>query len=124
MLAESLIFSGINYGIVLYKNASAFLIKRVKRLQNAAAGYVLMLYSNEKDVISLNWLPIFEFIDFKISKLAYKALYDESWQNRLIGDLVKKFIGDLVNDDSNTIERPKENQTCHDNDDKFSINSY
>ena len=76
MFAESLILSGINYGIVLYKNAPAFLIKRVQRLQNAAAGYVLMLYSNEKDVTSLNWLPIFEFIHFEISKLAYKALYE------------------------------------------------
>ena len=36
----------------------------------------------------------------------------------------KKFIGDLINDDSNTIERSKENQTFHDNDDKFSINSH
>ena len=82
MFAESLILSGINYGIVPYKNAPAFFIKRIQRLQNATAGYVLMLYSNEKDVISLNWLTIFEFTHFEISKLAYKALCDESWQNR------------------------------------------
>ena len=62
MLAESLILSRINYGIVLYKKALAYLIKRIQRLQNAAAGYVLMRYSNEKDVISLNWLPIIELI--------------------------------------------------------------
>ena len=78
MLAESLILSRINYGIVLYKNAPAYLIKRIQRLQNAAAGYVLMRYSNEKDVISLNLLPVIELIDFEISKLAHKALYDES----------------------------------------------
>ena len=54
MPAESLILSGINYGIVLYKKAPAFFIKHFKRLQNAAAGYDLMLYSNEKDVIYLN----------------------------------------------------------------------
>ena len=36
----------------------------------------------------------------------------------------KKFIGDLINGDSNTIERSKENQTFHGNDDKFSINSH
>ena len=82
MFAESLILSGINYGIVPYKNAPAFFIKLIQRLQNATAGYVLMLYSNEKDVLSLNWLPIFEFAHFEISKLAYKTLYDESWQNR------------------------------------------
>ena len=83
MLAELLILSRISYGIVLYKNAPAYLIKRIQRLQNAAAGYVLTRYSNEKDVISLNWLPIIELIDFEISKLAQKALYDESWPNYL-----------------------------------------
>ena len=84
MLAESLILSRINYGIVLYKKATAYLIKRIQRLQNAAAGYVLICYSNEKDVISLNWLHIIELIGSKISKLAYKALYNESWPNFLL----------------------------------------
>ena len=78
MLAESLILSRINYGIVLYKNAPAYLIKRIQRLQNNAAGSVLMRYSNEEDAISLNWLPIIELIDFQVSKLADKALYNES----------------------------------------------
>ena len=91
MLAESIILSRINYGIVLYKNAPAYLIKCIQRLQNAAAGYVLTRYSNEKDVISLNWLPIIELIDFEISKLAHKALYDESWPNYLSLNR-KKFI--------------------------------
>ena len=81
MLAESPILPRINYGIVHYENAPAYLIKRIQRLQNAAAGYVLMCYSNEKDIISLNWLTIIELINFEISKLAYKALYDESWSN-------------------------------------------
>ena len=84
MNAESLILLRINYGIILYKNVPAYLIKRIQRLQNAAAGYVLMCYSNEKVVIFLNWLPIIELIDFEISQLAYKALYDESWPNYLL----------------------------------------
>ena len=74
ILAQSLILSRINYSIVLYKNAPAYLIKRLERLQNAAVGYVHMLYSNEKDVISLHWLPIIELINFEISKLAHKGL--------------------------------------------------
>ena len=57
---------------------SAYLTKRIQRLKNVATGYVLMRYSNEKYVISLNWLPIIELIDFEISKLVHKALYDES----------------------------------------------
>ena len=39
-----------------------------------------MRYFNEKDVISRNWLPIIELIDFEISKLAYKALYESHGQ--------------------------------------------
>ena len=76
-----------------------------------------MRYCNEKDVISLNWLLITELIDFEISKLAYKALYDESWPNYLYLNR-KKFIRDLRNNDSNLIERSKENQTFHDNTEK------
>ena len=79
MLAQSLKLSRINYGIILYKNAPACLIKCIQRLQNAAAGYVLMRYFDEKDAISLNWLPIIQLIDFDISKFAYKTLYYESW---------------------------------------------
>ena len=114
MLAESLILSRINYGTLLYKNAPAYLIKHIQRLQNTATGYVLMHYSNEKDVISLNWLPIIEFINFQISKLTYKVLYNESWPNYLSLNR-KKFIRDLRNSNSNMIERSKKNQTFHDN---------
>ena len=62
--------------MVLYstKTLLQYLIQCIQRLQNAAAGYVLMRYSNGKVVISLDWLPIIELIDFEISKFAYKAL--------------------------------------------------
>ena len=117
MITESLILSRINYGIVLYKNAPAYLIKRIQRLQNAAAGYVLTYYSDEKDPISLNCSTIIELIDFEISKLEHKALYIESWPNHLSPNR-KKFIRDLRNYDSNMIERSKENQTFHENAEK------
>ena len=52
-LAESIILSRINYGIVLYKSSPVYLIRRIQRLQNAAVVHVLMDYSNEKYVISL-----------------------------------------------------------------------
>ena len=115
MLAESLILSKLNYGIVLYKNARPYFIKRIQRLQNAAAGYVLMRHSNEKDVISLNWLLIIELIDFKISKLAHKALCDDPGQ--IIYRWIEKNLLETL-DDSNMIERLKENQTFHDNAEK------
>ena len=106
MLAESLILSRVNYGIVLYKNAPAYLIKRIQRLQNAAAGYVLTCCSNEKDLNFLDWLPIIELIDFEVSKLAHKTLYDESLPNYLSLNR-KKIVRNLKNYDSSMIERSK-----------------
>ena len=73
-----------------------------------------MRYSNEEDAISLNWLPIIELIDFQVSKLAHKALYNESWPNDFLLNK-KNMIRDLRNNDKNMIERSKENQTFHDN---------
>ena len=66
MLAELLILSRIIYGFVLYKNAPAYLIKRIQRLQKDAAGPVLMCYSNEEHADSLNWLTTIEPIDFEV----------------------------------------------------------
>ena len=45
MLAELLILSRIIYDIVLYKNAPAYLIKRIQRLQNNDAGPALTQFS-------------------------------------------------------------------------------
>ena len=101
IFAESLILSRINYGIVLY----------------AATGYVLMRYSNEKDVFSLNWSPIIKLTNFEISKLAHKALYNESWPNYLSLNC-KKLIRDLRNNDSNMIGRSNKNHTFHENAEK------
>ena len=56
---------------------ASYLIKRITA--GYTAGYVLMCYSNEKDVIYRNWLPIIKLIDFKTSKLAYYW----SWRNYL-----------------------------------------
>ena len=49
--------------------------------------------------------------------MACKALYDESWPNYLSLNR-KKFIRDLRNNDSNMIERSKENQAFYDNAEK------
>ena len=123
VFAESLILSRINYDIVLYKNAPAYLIERIQRLQNAAAGNVLMCYSNEKYVIYLNWLLIIELIEFEISKLAYEALCYESWSNYLLLNR-KKIIRDLRNNGSNLIKVQKRIRHLMKMLRKFSANSY
>ena len=62
-------------------------------------------------------VPIIEIIDFEISKLAHKALCDESWPNYLSLNR-KKVIRSLRNNDSHMIEKSKEYQTFHENAEK------
>ena len=76
-----------------------------------------MRYSNEKVVISLNWLLTIEPVDFEISKLTCKALYRESGSNYLSLNRNKSIRG-LRNNDSNKVERRKENHKVHDNAEK------
>ena len=56
-----------------------YLLKRLQRVQNFAAGYVLGRYANTVDVINLNWLPIIEGIEYNISKLTYQGLHENYW---------------------------------------------
>ena len=83
LLASSLVLSKIDYGNVMLKNAPAYLIKRIQRLQNSTTGYVLGRYAKEKDVLSLNWLPVIERMDFSLSKMAHKATNQETWPEYL-----------------------------------------
>ena len=59
-------------------------------------------------------MPLIELIDFEISKLAHKALYDELWPNYLSLNR-RKFIRDLRINESNMVERSKENQAFQEN---------
>ena len=76
-LAESLILSRIDYGSVVYGECPEYLLKRLQRVQNAAAGFVLRQYCKESDVVNkLKWLPIKERFDYDLVKLTHKILYD------------------------------------------------
>ena len=65
-----------------------YLVKRLQRVQNSAAGYVLGRYTNALDVVSLNCLPIFESIEYNIGKLTYQGLNDKNWPSYLPVDIV------------------------------------
>ena len=69
--AESLVLSRINYCNVVYGQMPNYLVKRLHRVQNYAAGYVLGRYVNAVDVVNLNWSPMLEGIEYNISKLMY-----------------------------------------------------
>ena len=77
-LSESLALSRINYCNVVYGQMPKYLVKRLQRVQNCAAGYVLGRYTNAVDVVNLNWLPILEGIEYNISKLTYQGLNDKN----------------------------------------------
>ena len=66
-LAESLVLSRINYYNVVYGQSLNYLVKRLQRVQNCAAGYVLGRYANAADVVNWNWLPILENIEYNIA---------------------------------------------------------
>ena len=51
-LAESLALSRINYYSVVYGHIPNYLVKRLQRVQNYAAGYVLGRYANAADVVN------------------------------------------------------------------------
>ena len=65
-----------------------YLVKRLQRVQNCAAGYVLGRYANAVDVVNLNWLPILEGIEYNISKLTYQGLSDKNWLSYLPVEIV------------------------------------
>ena len=68
-LAKSHVLLRINYCNVVYSQMPKYLVKRLQRVQNCAAGYVLGRYTNAVDVVNLNWLPVLEGIEYNISKL-------------------------------------------------------
>ena len=89
-LAEALVLSKINYCNIVYSQVQVYLINRLQRIQNTTAGYVLNKYANINDVISLNWLPINENIQFSTVKMTYLALHDPNWPKYLSVELEQK----------------------------------
>ena len=61
----------------------AFLQKRVQRVQNAAAGFVLNRFCTESKLLRLGWLPTLENTELNILKLVHRALYSISWPENL-----------------------------------------
>ena len=54
-----------------------YLIKRLQRVQLAAAGFVMGCFADMADILALGWLPVAERRDFNLSKLIFKALHEE-----------------------------------------------
>ena len=80
-LVETLILSKLDYADLVFYPLPQFLLRRVQRVQFAAASFVLGHYvKNFWDVLKIGWLPINERRDLNLLKLCFKALHNtETW---------------------------------------------
>ena len=86
-LAESLILSKIYHNIAVYHPLPAIQLKKLQRVQNAAASFVTNKYCRIGDVLSLGWLPIHERTELELMRFVHKSIWDHSWPQNLILEL-------------------------------------
>ena len=110
-LAEALILSKLDYCNILYHGMPDYLIRRLQKVENAAAGFVQGRYANAENVFVLNWLPVNERIEFNIAKLTYKAIYFKNWTSYLSVGEVRQVRVLRSNNDGKKLEIPKINNT-------------
>ena len=84
-LAHTLIFSKLDYADLVFYPLQQFLLRRLERVQFAAASFVLGHYvKNVRDVLKVGWLPIYERRDLNLLKSYFKALHNtETWPDYL-----------------------------------------
>ena len=84
-LAETLILSKLDYADLVFYPLPQFLLRRLQRVQFAAASFVLGHYvKNFRDVLKIGWLPINERRDLNLLKSCFKALHNtETWPDYL-----------------------------------------
>ena len=54
----------------------AYQLRRLHRVQNACAGFVLRKYANESDLVTLHWLDIARRRKLSVLELSFKFLND------------------------------------------------
>ena len=62
---------------------AAYQLRCLQRVQNACAGFVLRKYTNESDLVTLNWLDIDKRRKLSVLKLTFKSLNDTSFPEYL-----------------------------------------
>ncbi|XP_022787417.1 uncharacterized protein LOC111327481 [Stylophora pistillata] len=82
-MVESLIVSKLDYCNVVFSPLPEYQTKRLQRVQNTCAGFVLTKFAGLQDVRNPGWLTIKERFEFNIAKLAHKSLYNEDFPLKL-----------------------------------------
>lgn len=110
-LAESLVLAKIDYACTVFHPLPQYQLKRLQRLQNACAGFVLRKFAKMEDLECLNWLPIAGRIEFNLLKLTHKALYNETFPEYLSLSLRTVNAYNLRSSCAPVIEVPRETGT-------------
>jgi hypothetical protein len=77
------VLSKLDYNDIVSHPIPEYLVKRLQRVQCAAAGFVVGRYATKLDVLKLGWLPIKERRDFHLAQATFKALYFDQWPSYL-----------------------------------------
>ena len=111
-LAETLILSKLDYADLVFYPLPQFLLRRLQRVQFAAASFVLGHYVKSfGDVLKIGWLPINERRDLNLLKSCFKALHNaETWP-----DYLKIIKQELRSSNSIRLVVPTENDTFQGN---------
>ena len=64
----------MDYADAVFRPLSLKLQKRLQKVENAAASFLLGRHTKEKDVVSLSWLPMKERRDWHLVKLVFKYI--------------------------------------------------
>ena len=75
--------SKLDYNDIVSHPIPEYLVKRLQRVQCAAAGFFVGRYATKLDVLKLGWLPINERRDFHLPQATFKALYFDQWPSYL-----------------------------------------
>ena len=60
-----------------------YLLKRLQKVQNAAASFIVGKFTEVSGVTVLGWLPVKERIGYSIGKISSQALRDNKWPRYL-----------------------------------------
>ena len=84
-----MILSKIDFNNIASHPIPEYLLKRLQRVQLAAAGFVLGRYAHIKmpDLIKLGWMPIKERRGYQLLNTVFKALHYNDWPSYLKLDI-------------------------------------
>ena len=83
-LVECLVLSRLDFNDITFYPITDCLLKRLQRIQFAAASFVFGRYVNNIDsILKLGWLPMKERREWHVLKAAHKAIYSHDWPRNL-----------------------------------------